>query len=329
MGVKSWVKQGLSYFAQNSWVLMYHRVDDVEMDPWDLAVSEEKFEEQILWLKSNRNVLPLDKMVEQHLSGQLQKHSIAITFDDGYRDNFTKAASILQKHQVPATFFICTAPLFQQQAFWWDELQHILLEAHDLPAVFSLKSEHVVFSVEIEGEEILSPELKQALQRWRYPAPTVSKRVKAYLSVWEEMRRWPHQQRQDALSRWKKDLKIEDETKALPMRVEELKKLAGFSLFSIGAHTVTHPALEYLSAEEQTSEIKTSTTVLQDVCDKRINTIAYPYGSFNQETAELTKRLGFRAGFTTQPVAINKMKDCYTIGRFMMTNTTDYRMALR
>ena len=46
---------------------------------------------------------------------------VLLTFDDGYFNN-TRAVPILDKHAVPATFFISTDHVVQQKSFWWDSL---------------------------------------------------------------------------------------------------------------------------------------------------------------------------------------------------------------
>lgn len=328
MWLKSWIKKVLSVFEKNSWVLMYHRVDGAAVDPWDLIVSPEKFEEQILWLKQNRNILPLDELVDQYLAGRLRKHSIAITFDDGYKDNFTRAAPMLKQYGVPATFFICTEPLFQQKAFWWDELQQIFLEA-DLPSSFTLTSAATVFQIELGKESSLTPELNRVLLRWRYFQPPSLARTRWYMEIWTEMRQWTHERRIHALQEWKEQLGITTRPQAMPMTSDDLKALGGNSIFTIGAHSVTHPALQYLNEEEQVEEMKKSAEALTRFCGHPVRTIAYPYGSYSQQTFALAKQAGFDAGFTTQTQAVHKAKTPLAIGRIMMTNTTDYKTVLK
>lgn len=79
-------------------ILMYHLVNPSHQ--WSTKPNE--FEEQIKFLTSNYQVSPLKDFFN------FNKDSIAITFDDGYEDNFYYALPILKKYNCPATFFICT-----------------------------------------------------------------------------------------------------------------------------------------------------------------------------------------------------------------------------
>ena len=101
-------------------VLLYHRVAQLDDDPWQLAVTPRHFEQQLRVLKTFFRIVPLTQLVEDAQNG-----TVAITFDDGYADNLTIAAPILERHHAPATFFIATEPIRSQREFWWDELaQH-------------------------------------------------------------------------------------------------------------------------------------------------------------------------------------------------------------
>ena len=90
-------------------VLLYHRIADLMDDPQQLSVGIKKFEEQIIFLKENFNVISLKQLnecLEKHES--FPEKSVVITFDNGYYDNYVNAFRILKKHKVPATFFIST-----------------------------------------------------------------------------------------------------------------------------------------------------------------------------------------------------------------------------
>ena len=79
-------------------ILMYHSVNPIHQ--W--AIKPDKFEEQIKFLTSNYQVLPLKDFFN------FNEDSFAITFDDGHEDNLNFALAILKKYDCPATFFICT-----------------------------------------------------------------------------------------------------------------------------------------------------------------------------------------------------------------------------
>jgi peptidoglycan/xylan/chitin deacetylase (PgdA/CDA1 family) len=91
-------------------VLTYHRVNDAH--PRDrLSVRPDAFAVQMEVLaRSGRPVLPLAEAVPA-LGGTapLPSDAIALTFDDGFQDNFTHALPVLERFGFPATFFIVTA----------------------------------------------------------------------------------------------------------------------------------------------------------------------------------------------------------------------------
>lgn len=89
-------------------ILMYHRVSD-DLTPDILNVTPFQFEEQMRWIrKKGFRVLPLGAALEGLLAGSLPKGALAITFDDGTKDNFDHAFPILKKMGYSACFFPVT-----------------------------------------------------------------------------------------------------------------------------------------------------------------------------------------------------------------------------
>ena len=98
---------------------MYHRIATAAHDHWQLSVSPQLFEQHLQVLK-RYNVVSLPDLVKK-----VPRKGIAISFDDGYVDNYTTAKPLLEKYNLPATFFICNGNIGKQAEFWWDELEHI------------------------------------------------------------------------------------------------------------------------------------------------------------------------------------------------------------
>src|SRR3990167_4829126 len=89
-------------------ILMYHYVNDQEPSRSRLGVSPATFERQMRFLSEHKyNVIPLEELADLIRSGQkIPPKTAAITFDDGYLDNYTRAYPILKKYNLPATIFV-------------------------------------------------------------------------------------------------------------------------------------------------------------------------------------------------------------------------------
>jgi peptidoglycan/xylan/chitin deacetylase (PgdA/CDA1 family) len=105
-------------------VLLYHRVVARRgRDPWSLAVGEANFRAQILALRDRWPVLALADALDGLDRGALpSKHVVALTFDDGYRDNLTRAKGALDELGLTATLFLATSFAASGLPFWWDRL---------------------------------------------------------------------------------------------------------------------------------------------------------------------------------------------------------------
>lgn len=96
-------------------ILLYHRVSDQFRD--NVTVGIERFDQHMAYVAANFTVVSLKQIVEGDFPRNGDKPVIAVSFDDGYLDNFEHAAPILLKHQVPCTFFISTEKIRNNQPF--------------------------------------------------------------------------------------------------------------------------------------------------------------------------------------------------------------------
>ena len=99
-------------------ILLYHRVSDQFRD--NVTIGIENFDRHMAYVAANFVTVSLRQVVAGDLPRHARKPIIAVSFDDGYLDNFEHAAPILIKHQVPCTFFISTEKIRDNQPFEHD-----------------------------------------------------------------------------------------------------------------------------------------------------------------------------------------------------------------
>ncbi|MEP6583931.1 MAG: polysaccharide deacetylase family protein [Ginsengibacter sp.] len=302
---------------------MYHRIGDSEADTWDIAVSPENLEEQLMVLKKTKKVVPLKSLVRGIRNKWIKKDSIAITFDDGYADNFYVAKPLLEKYQLPATFFIPSINIGQQKEFWWDELEQIILYTEKLPSSISITINDADIEVDLCEECILTAKnrLKQiAWKAYEQPPPTL--RCKMFFAIWEALKPLNDEQQQDYLQTIRSwaGCTISARKEYQCMSIGELKKLAENKLFTIEAHSTTHPALAFHDKSFQEKELFENKRFLEDVASNKIETLAYPYGSYNTDTIKAAINAGFTSAFTTDEESVSYKTERFRIGRFQVKN---------
>jgi peptidoglycan/xylan/chitin deacetylase (PgdA/CDA1 family) len=101
-------------------VVMFHRVQDGAPARDSLTVSVKTFERYCQYFRDWFNVVPLRDLVAKLESKQSAGGELAITFDDGYRDNFENAAPVLERLSLPATFFVVTQWMGTDVVPFWD-----------------------------------------------------------------------------------------------------------------------------------------------------------------------------------------------------------------
>lgn len=306
--------------ANDAIVLMYHRIADIDTDPWDLAVTPGNFAEHLQLLKHQYNVVPVSELVRQLNKGRVQKNTVCITFDDGYQDNFTNALPLLKKYECPATFYIATGFTDQKKLFWWDILTQIFLVKRKLPTQLHLNEFN--FTLENNGE--ITDEQLEKHRKWKWPALAPTQRCAIYLSIWEYLKPLPSEELLKVialLTDWS-GITHQSTQEDLPMTSGQLSMITGSKLFSLGAHTMNHPALGTQRAAVQHDELAGSRSFLYQQFDNYSDTVAYPYGHYNNETLQIMKNENFEAGLTTEEKPVNIKSNIYSLGRFQVKNQT-------
>jgi peptidoglycan/xylan/chitin deacetylase (PgdA/CDA1 family) len=108
-------------------VAVFHRVDDrYPGDPITLTTS--RFRAACDFFAKYFDVVPFGRLVTRLAEGKPLGGQLAITFDDGYRDNHAVAAPILKERSLPACFFITTDFVGSRTVPWWDRDHQVASE---------------------------------------------------------------------------------------------------------------------------------------------------------------------------------------------------------
>lgn len=306
----------------NATILMYHRVAGIKPDPWLLDVSPGNFYEQVQVLKKYP-VISLRQFVANLEAGKLSR-SLVITFDDGYRDNFINAIPVLTAAGLPATFFIASGYTGTQKELWTNDLERILLSPGELPENIEINTQGIRFSHHLGDDRLVTESRMEQYQNWiSWEAPP-TQRHSLYMGIAKLMRPLRTEQQDEILKllyQWAGKKQVVSLCN-LMMDEEELKKISAHPLFEIGAHTVSHTALSFLSAADQYKEIKGNMTFLEKIIQKPVQGMAYPYGSYNTDTILEATRAGLNYACTTQYSPVSRHDSSLRLPRFRVRDWT-------
>ncbi|MBF0555623.1 MAG: polysaccharide deacetylase family protein [Nitrospirae bacterium] len=91
---------------------------------------------------------------------------------------------------------------------------------------------------------------------------------------------------------------------------------------SFASHTMTHPSLTSLAGEALRGEIFGSKAALEEKSGMGVDYFCYPYGDYNEESAEMVKAAGYKAAFTTRKGCVFKGDNPYELNRISIKSTT-------
>lgn len=272
-------------------ILLYHRVAARDSDPFGLCVSPGHFAEQMEVLATRFCPLPLGDLVDKMASGAAGRRHVAVTFDDGYRDNEEAALPVLERFAIPATFFVSSGQIGKDVGFWWDELERLVMLNGELPAEWTL---------EVLGRRF-----------------TFSSRDTAFRQLYALMYAMPAQEREKAMLGLRTACSPSCGSNASDHALTEgqLRRIAASPLMEVAAHSRNHVALPRLGGDERAFEIRRNREELESLTGKPVNGFAYPYGDYDEATVTAVSRLGFRYACTCEPARVCRGQDVMRLPR--------------
>jgi len=294
-------------------VFTFHRVTSPENSQkyflgYDRGQDTESFELQIEAIRKYFRVIDLDEFLDIVEGRKVPvSHSALLTFDDADSDFTEYAYPILRKHNCPSVNFAPTGYIETDRRFWhlrgsnifynmnaesWDKFKKKL---SDLPD--ELRSIIEKSSVNSAGEKVETCRRVLIFLRGR----DIEDRERLITAL-------------EAAANYDYTLGIQC------MSWDELEVMERNGVM-IESHTNTHPELARVDGERIKSELLESQQMLQDKLGKRVRTVCYPAGSFNEKVLEVMAGTDYTAGFSSLHNTCRyplEGDDMYRIPRFGM-----------
>ena len=264
-------------------ILMYHIIVPVPFHFQDWCILDlTSFTHQMRYLKSNFDLLPLETAVENCRQGDIKRPTAAVTFDDGYQNNFSAAFPILSKLKVPATIFLTTGLIDTDDTLWFGRLNTAFAET----AIEALCWKGRRFELKTKQDKTAASRYLQAF-----------------------LKNLSHDEIQDEVRQISIALGCNPDqpiSAASPFRMLDsasIQAMADSDLISFGAHTHTHPLLSRLSPTLQAKEIGQSLQKVEALTGKPCGAFAYPNGEksdYTEDTVRLLQQFKVNVAVTTE-----------------------------
>lgn len=266
-------------------ILVYHGIDSVGETRFNSRfISKVFFEEFIKYITTHYNVISLDDFYQKKFKKDTL--NIAITFDDGYLNNYKYAVPILEKYKVPACFYITT--VHEKAPYLWADFLDLVSYHTD--------KEEVVFERNLYQKSVKKEFIWNGVSMKNVAKALPYEVLKLIYKVFEDD--WKALPPENFEDYWKL------------MNAAQIKEIADNPLFTIGAHGETHASLVDIPLADAKREILTSKQQLETICKQPITEFAFPFGYYNHKLADYCTEIGFErlllVDYTTKADAKNE-----------------------
>ena len=203
-----------------------------------------------------------------------------ITFDDGYVDNYEFAYPVLRTNDATGVFFVATGFIDEPRLAWWDEIAWMIRSSKRDTLRLAENWLDELLKLDRSDRRQVINQMLRACHRLD------GCRTKQFLDGIAEETGSGRAPKEAANEQW--------------MTWDMIREMSAGGM-DFGAHTVTHPILAKLTAEEQGMEVCESRLRIERQLDRPITSLSYPVGkreSFNDETRAALSKHGFDCAFS-------------------------------
>jgi peptidoglycan/xylan/chitin deacetylase (PgdA/CDA1 family) len=257
-------------------IVGWHNVEGTSCFPSRPGAGTRGLFQQLRAIKLTANVVDLASAVRDLHDGRpLPPRAIALTFDDGYRDNLTQAVPMLRSLGLRATFFLVPGLLDGEPLAWWESIAAALRSSHQPSVHWYGKS----YDLRNGDRDIAVDEISASLKRM------------------------DQHQRRAEVNGLVARLACADETGLghTFLDWDDARELA-HSGNAIGSHGLDHAILRNEDPAAQLENLTVSKSALERELSVPVTTLAYPNGSaedFDMSTVASAAAAGYEAALTT------------------------------
>jgi len=250
-----------------------------------MYVSADVFEMHLRFLKKHCRVLSLGDLLTLWSTGgwDPSQRYCAITFDDGWLDNWSVAFPILKKCEVPATIFLTTGLIGTARWFWPERIAYLLQRWYMTRA----------------GER-RAQEMPGCLARlgWFRRLLAVPGDASINTAI-ERLKDLREEDIQTCIDWLRNELALELPNERMLLNWDEVRQMSRHGM-AFGSHSVTHRILTKLGPDEVMQELVRSRETLSGQGANTVPVFCYPNGNYNARIASQVKAAGYEAALTTR-----------------------------
>ncbi|MCA9731251.1 MAG: polysaccharide deacetylase family protein [Deferribacteres bacterium] len=299
---------------KNGLILTYHGVLETGSENYvnRNCVSREMFDRQISWVKKKCTPVSLSDMV-QMVSGKkkMPPNAVAITFDDGFRNNYRVAFPVLKKHDVPATIFITTDFIGSKgEKLWTERIDSIIYSATIRRLRLPTENGEDLFDISTPENKIQS-----------------SDKIRKYLKSKSRDEREQHIMELERQIEGMRSFIDEMDERYDFLDWDEVSQMVESGLIEIGSHTCSHSILSTLTEEEVHSELLNSKMAIEAQLNKPCTLFSYPNGTpsdFTHRDKKVLQKLGYETALSQIDGLNGVGEDIYALKRINIVRSPNF-----
>ena len=238
--------------------------------------------------KRRYNLISIEELFRRLRDNEPLERAVVFTIDDGYFDQGHVAGPIFAEFDCPATIFTVSDFLEGKIWLWWDQMAYIFQQTRRPEIV-----------VHLGNEEFRFPIRNNADRGSYFPFSVHCQEV-------------PHQDRMASIREMSQSAEVElpavPPAKYRALTWDDVRSLERKGM-SFGPHTVTHPVLSTIPAEQSEQEITQSWERLKAQVAHPVPVFCYPAGGpthFGSREMDTVRRIGLTGGVSVDPGNIHR-----------------------